>query len=105
MVKTNSHSGHHHPRSARQKEKAMRNTIKTLVLAAAMATGGATLVMAQAVPIDAAEEAPDTVYNPNARLVYGQPEQAGIGRSGGGSNFRTYGGYRGNAMIGGYGSP
>jgi hypothetical protein len=80
----------------------MRNTIKTLVLAAAMATGGAGLAMAQAVPIDAADEAPDTVYNPNAQFVYGQPEQPAIGRSGRG-NF-AYGGYRSRVMLDQYGS-
>lgn len=83
----------------------MRNTIKSLLLATALATGGAGLAMAQAVPIDATDEAPDTVYNPNAALVYGEPEQPAIGRSGRGS-FRNSGYYgRGDVMLGGYGSP
>ncbi|HXL67185.1 MAG TPA: hypothetical protein VN930_00290 [Xanthobacteraceae bacterium] len=67
----------------------MRNTIKTLVLATALATSGAGLAMAQAVPIDAVDEAPDTVYNPNAHFAYGVP--AGYN-----------GGYRTRAMLGAY---
>ena len=47
----------------------MRNMIKTFVLAAALTTGGAGLAIAQAVTIDGAEAAPDSVYNPNARLA------------------------------------
>jgi hypothetical protein len=81
----------------------MRNSIKTLLLATAMVAGGAGLAMAQSVPIDAVDEAPDSVYNPNSRLVYGQPVQANS-RSGRGS-YGYYDGYRGRAMTGQYGSP
>jgi hypothetical protein len=90
-------------RRRRLQETMMRNTIKTFVLATALATGSAGLAVAQSVPIDAVDEAPDSVYNPNAALVYGQPEQPAIGRSGRGSYGYT--GYRGNAMLGRYGSP
>jgi hypothetical protein len=93
-----------HSSRRRRQEIMMRNTIKTVLLATALATGGAGLAMAQAVPIDATDEAPDTVYNPNAGLVYGQPEQPAIGRSGR-SSFGYPSGYRGNAMLGTYGSP
>jgi hypothetical protein len=101
MVKRKTHCGHDRLRPA-NKENMMRNSIKTFVLAAAMVTGAAGLAMAQAVPIDAADEAPDTVYNPNAPLLYGQPQQPAIGRSGG-NGFRTYGSYRANQMTGSFG--
>jgi hypothetical protein len=77
----------------------MCNTIKTFVLATALATGGAGLAMAQAVSIDAAQGAPDTVRNPNAHLLYGSEQGATISESGRSS------GYRGNAMLGDFNAP
>ncbi len=71
------------------------------MLASALVTGAAGLAMAQGVPINSTSEAPDTVYNPNAHLAYGVPEQSSANNHGG----FTYGGYRGNFMLGGYGQP
>ena len=48
----------------------MTSTIKGLLLATAFVTGSAGLAMAQRVPVDAAQEAPDTVYNPAAQNAY-----------------------------------
>lgn len=74
----------------------MRNTIKTLLVATALAAGGTSLAMAQSVPVDATELAPDTEHNTNVPFAEQDPINTGYGYNGG---------YRGRAMLGGFGSP
>ncbi len=82
----------------------MRNTIKTLVLAAVLATGGAELALAQAaVTIDGITTAPDGVRNPDAHLLYGIPN--GYTGYTGGSRAGYAGGARTRAMLGQFGQP